>query len=78
MGASDFILETIRNGYIITFYESPEQLFNVNNKSARDNLDFVKEAVSEFVKKGCAVQVPFKPHIVNPLTVSINKKGKKR
>ena len=52
IGASDFILETIRNGYIIPFYESPEQSFNVNNKSARDNLDFVKEAVSELVKKG--------------------------
>ena len=24
------------------------------------------------------MQVPFKPHIVNPLTVSINKKGKRR
>ena len=32
----------------------------------------------ELVKKGCVVEVPFKPHVVNPLSVSINKHSKKR
>ena len=78
IGASDFVLDTIKHGYIIPFYETPEESFNINNKSARDNMEFVNGAVSELVKKGCVIKVPFKPHVVNPLSVSINKKGKKR
>ena len=38
----------------------------------------MKEAVSELVKRDCVVEVPFKPHVVNPLSVSITKQDKKR
>ena len=51
IGASEFILETIKNVYIIPFYETPAESFNIRNKSASDNFVFVKEAVSELVKK---------------------------
>lgn len=36
------------------------------------------QAVSEFASIGCAVEVPFLPYILNPLSVAINKSGKKR
>ena len=36
------------------------------------------QAVSELVSVGCAVEVPFQSYIVNPLSVAINKSGKKR
>jgi hypothetical protein len=41
-------------------------------------MDFVEKAVSELLKNHCIVEVPFTPHIINPLTVSINNLGKKR
>ena len=41
IGASEFILETIKIGCIIPFYETPAESFNINNKSARENFVFV-------------------------------------
>ena len=49
-----------------------------NNKSALENMSFVSEAVSELVGDGRVIEVPFKPIVINPLTVSINRSGKKR
>ena len=45
IGAPEFILETIKNVYIIPFHETPAESFNISNKSASDNFVFVKEAV---------------------------------
>lgn len=78
IGASDFITDLIRNGYKVPFYETPEQSFLNNNRSAIDNSDFVTQVISDLIDKGCVIEVPFKSHVVNPLTVSINKQGKKR
>ena len=49
-----------------------------NNKSAFDNSDFVTEAVFDLLKNGCIQEFKIKPTLVNPLTVSIQKSGKKR
>lgn len=78
IGASDFIIDVIKNGYKVPFYETPEHSFLNNNRSAKNNADFVRQAIAELLTKGCVVEVPFKPIVVNPLTVSINKQGKKR
>ena len=78
IGANSFVLDTLRNGYVIPFIESPNSMHKSNNRSAVQNSDFVTSAIDDLVSSGCAVQVPFKPFIVNPLSVAIQKSGKKR
>ena len=78
IGASDFVLDTIRNGYVIPFVNPPVSMYFKNNKSALDNSEFVDQAVSELVDSGCVHEVPFIPYVVNPLSVATNKSGKKR
>jgi hypothetical protein len=78
IGASDFVLDAIRNGYVIPFVNSPVSMYFKNNKSALDNSEFVDQAVSELVDSGCVHEVPFITCVVNPLSVATNKSGKKR
>ena len=76
--ASPFVLDILENGYSIPFISIPISKFNRNNKSARDNSDFVTEAVSELLEKRCVVEASSRPHVINPLSVAINSSGKKR
>ena len=41
-------------------------------------MEFVVEAVSELVQNKCVVETNFKTFVVSPLSVSVNKFGKKR
>ena len=77
IGANPEILKTIQEGYNIPFFKTPSEAFSKNNLSALKNMDFVEEAVSELVKTNCVVQTLFKPWVVSPLSVSINKSEKK-
>ena len=43
-----------------------------------DYTSFVESAISELVSTHAVVEVPFVPHVVNPLSVSIQSSGKKR
>ncbi|CAC5415666.1 unnamed protein product [Mytilus coruscus] len=67
IGASKFIIITIKSGYMIPFMSLAPPMKFRNNKSAADNTDFVNEAVLELLKNGCVHEVPFKPFVVNPL-----------
>ena len=78
IGANPFVIDTIKNGYVIPFLEPPRALLLKNNKSALQNNDFVTQMVSDLVCSGCVIEVPFTPHIVNPLSVATQKSGKKR
>ena len=78
IGASAFILDIISSGYKIPFYLTPESSFSNNNRSAIEHSDFVRDSIEDLIANGFAIKVPFKPACVNPLTVSINKQGKKR
>jgi hypothetical protein len=42
------------------------------------NAEFVDQAVNELIFSGCAIEVPFQPYIVNPLSVATHKSGKRR
>ena len=48
-----------------------------NNKSALNNESFVSETVQELLDSGRVVQVPFKPYVVNPLSVAENREKKR-
>ena len=53
-------------------------MFLRNNKSAITNEEFVGEPISDLLDYGCVHEVPFKPVVVNPLSVVTNSSGKKR
>jgi hypothetical protein len=78
IGANNFVLETLRKGYVIPFLENPVKMFKKNNRSAMKNAEFVDQTVNELIVSGCAIEVPFQPYIVNPLSVATHKSGKKR
>ena len=71
-------MDIIENSYSIPFVSTPCSMLRNNNKSAFDNSDFETEAVLDFLKSGCIEEVKIKPIVVNPLTVSIQKLGKRR
>ena len=78
IGASQFILSVIKEGYKIPFYYTPTPVILHNNKPALQNSDFVLSAITELLKVGSVVECPFPPVVVNPLSVSIQHNGKKR
>ena len=78
IGASKFILNTLKHGYVIPFTCTPPPMKFKNYKSAIENNVFVDEAVSELINNGCIQEVPFQPFVVNPLSVAIQKSGEKR
>ena len=56
----------------------PQPVELKNNKSARNNKQFVYEEVQKLLSNGCIQEVESRPPVVNPLTVATNKSGKKR
>lgn len=78
IGANEFVLDVIENGYTIPFYSLPPKMVLKNNNSALSNADFVEEAISDLLKRGLAVQCNSLSHCVNPLSVSVQSCGKKR
>ena len=77
-GAGRYILSVVEEGYKIPFKEVPDVQKSRNNKSARDNPEFVSKEIKNLLKKGCISEVNSLPHVVNPLSVAYNKKGKPR
>lgn len=78
IGASQFILDVIEQGYRIPFHSSPPVSFSSNNKSALAHPDFVEEAISELLVSHRIFESDSLPHNVNPLSVSVQSSGKKR
>lgn len=73
-----YILDTVKNGYKIPFKVLPEVACIGNNKSARDNPEFVVSEINSLLRKRVISEVNKKPHIVNPLTVAYSRTGKPR
>ena len=78
IGANSFVIDTIKYGYWIPFISTPCKAHFPNNTSALDNASFVESAISELVSNHAVVEMPFVPHVVNPLSVSVQSSGKKR
>ncbi|CAH3148253.1 unnamed protein product, partial [Porites lobata] len=67
--ASDFIINTIVEGYRIPFFDLPENFGIPNRSSAFKYKDFVNEAISELIERGCVKEVLIPPKFINPLHV---------
>ncbi|CAC5388554.1 unnamed protein product [Mytilus coruscus] len=78
IGACPFVLGTIKNGYVIPFIDTLFNMYHTNNRSARQNTEFVTKSIEDLVQIGCVIKVPFQPYVVNPLSVATEKSGKKR
>jgi len=77
INTNSFIIDIIRCGYRIPFIDTPCRSILSNNKSALEHAEFVESAILELVSIHSVVEVPFVPHVVNPLSVSIQSSGKK-
>ena len=77
IGASDFILDAIVNGYKVPLYTLP-QSFSHNNRSALAEYEFVSEAIKDLFDRSLIEKCGSPPRVVNPLTVSAQTSGKKR
>ena len=75
---SDLILDVIYGGYKIPLLHELKSVFLNNNKSAHAYTIFVENAILEFISGGLAREVSSVLHVVNPLTVAVNGKGKER
>ncbi|VDI24503.1 Hypothetical predicted protein [Mytilus galloprovincialis] len=71
IGANEFVINTIKNGYVIPFLQTPTSMSFKNNKLANVHSKFVNEAISEFLNIGCVIETPFQPFVVNPLSVAV-------
>ena len=78
IGASDFILNVIKDGYKIPLKSEPDSVILNNNKSAAKHEKFVDTPIEDLLISGSIKYVSERPHVVNPLTVSVNAKGKER
>ena len=78
LGANEFVLDTIKNGYKLPFIHIPRESYKINNKTAIDNADFVSDTIIDLIDSGSVIEVPFKPIVVNPLSVAFNSSGKPR
>ena len=73
---SSFVLNVLRQGYVLPLKSTPPSFHAKNNKSSLQNGQFVAEAIGELLKGGLVLEVLERPHCVNPLSVST--KGKLR
>ena len=75
---SKYIVDVVENGYKLPLKEQPSSVCLRNDKSARENLPFVRSEVQSLSQKGVVSKTNEIPYVVNPLTVAYNKKGKPR
>ena len=75
-GASDYVLDTVREGYKLVFENDvfPPSDFRENNSSALKQNDFLYEELLRLESLGCTRRVQSRPHIVNPCSVVFSRK----
>ena len=78
LAAPDFILSIIRCGYKIPFISTPPPQLFKNNGAAVNECVFVGDAILELLRDNRIEEVFSSPDIVNPLSVSVQRSGKKR
>ena len=69
-GANQFVLSVIRHGYTIPFSTEPTPVFLKNNKTARENPEFVRNTIDDLLQAGVIAQRSQPAFVNNPLSVS--------
>ena len=78
LGASEFVLGIVRDGYVLPLLADPPPVCFRNHRSALLHGDFVQKELSNLLKGNCIVPCAECPHVCNPLLVVTNASGKKR
>lgn len=68
--AGEWVMDVLRDGYVIPFVRIPPTYEEANNKSAIQEMGFVQQAVAELRRQGVIQFTDEKPHCVSPLTVA--------
>ena len=76
--APKWIIDVIKEGYVLPLLTEPTVYRKANQKSALNNIEFVDNAVSDLVQGGYVEPVVSIPHVCSPLSVVENSSGKKR
>ena len=71
MKANSWVLDTLKDGYVLPFSEAPQRYEEPNNLSAISEMEFVRSEVELMIRQGVAKRVEEKPHCISPLTVAI-------
>ena len=74
LGAEPYIVQTVKYGYKLEFQTLPPPSFTANNKSAKDNMTFVKTELLRLQALGCIERVGEQPTIVLPLSLVLSNK----
>ena len=74
LGASSFILNAIKFGYRLPFWDVPPAYYSKNNLSAFKNFEFVESSIAELLESERIKQVS----VLNSLSVSVQPNGKKK
>jgi len=78
IGAPNFIISVINDGYCPPFEQLPASMILKNNRSALNYKEFVEGAIEELLVSNRVLEVESLPYVVNPLSVSVQPNGKKR
>ena len=65
--APEWVLNTLKLGYMIPFKALPGQYEERNNKTVRENMKIVRGIMAEMIANNIVYVVKEKPHCVNPL-----------
>ena len=79
IGAGRVELSWIANGFSLRMAVEPERLAFPNHKSTREHAEFVTAEIEQGLADGSYIEVqPGYAHVINPLKVVLNKRGKHR
>ena len=70
LGASQYYLSIAKFGYALPLNKDIPSYFQRNNKSARDEIEFVRSAVDNLLATGGVIELEQPPLVSNPLTVA--------
>ena len=75
----EWLLSLIKDGVKIPFNKEPPQIILPNNKSSveRENIEWIRETLREYLKFGFIKKVILPPKVISPLQVSVHSTGKK-
>ena len=71
---SELVKEVVTEGYKLPFKSIPPPSFEGNNRSARNDLTFVRAEIDRLEKLGCISRVEVQPYLVLPLSSVYSKK----
>ena len=71
---SKLVMDTIEQGYSLPFESVPPPSFEKNNRSAREDMSFVRQEVKRLEALGCIERVSNRPRCVLPLSSVFSKK----